>query len=252
MFNTTPKIFKYNITAGISDFTVDVVIPFRDQGNKVGRLVESLLQKINKPKIRINLIDDGSKNKEFVTMFSKIPNLSFHQFDVSRGFGAAVNYGVKNAKSSVVCVMHSDVIVTEPNFLQNLCHDYFKLKDQKIATISSVTNNPMSEKLSVIKRMSSDDAPPQIFTDAFSPFICTLVHKQIFELCGGLPEYPLCWYEGDAFGQKIKKINYRQAYSFRSFVQHEGGATIKNLLSEDPVKKLILKDNYENYKKSFP
>jgi glycosyltransferase involved in cell wall biosynthesis len=246
--SSNPKTFKYNITAGISNFTIDIVIPFRDQANKVCRLIENLYQKVTKPKIRLHLIDDGSKNKEFVNLLPKLPNLITHQFSKPKGFGAAVNYGIKCAQSPLVCIMHSDVIVTEPNFLQNLYNDFLKIKDQRVATISSVTDNPMSEKLFMIKKNGSEDVPPQYFTDVYSPFICTLVHKQIYELCGGLAEYPLCWYEGEIFGSKIKKINYRQAYSLRSFVQHEGGATIRHLLTENPSMKKILKDNYEKFK----
>lgn len=252
MSEAKPKTFKYSINTNIQDFFVDIVIPFRDQCNKVCNLVESLLQKVKTPKIRIILVDDASKNKEFVNFFKPFQNISHLQFKTPIGFGAAVNHGVKKAESSVVCIMHNDVNITEPMFLNNMCKDFFSLQKDNVASICSVTNNPMSEKLSVIKRQSSENAEPFILNNCFSPFICTLVHKQLFEVCGGLMELPLCWYEDHFFGEKIRKIGYKQAVSNKSFVQHEGGVTIKHLINEDPTRKNILKENFLLFKKNFP
>ncbi len=248
------KTFKYDARFTVSDFFVDIFIPFRDQTFKVIDLLNSIFEKVRKPRCEIYLIDDGSKNKKFLSNFSKIDGVHLIQFDRSVGFGACVNEAAKQSKASVFCVMHSDTKVTEPNFLWNLCEDFYKLKKMNIASISSVTNNPMNKKLDFLTQEQSQEDSPQIFKQVNSPFICTLVNKQIFNILGGFPEYPLCWYEQELFGDKCRKAGFAQAYSKRSYVYHDGGATITKLVNENGSYLETLKHNliqYEHDRKKF-
>lgn len=248
------KTFKYDARFAISDFFVDIIIPFRDETAKLIDLVNSIFEKIRKPRCQIYLVDDASKNKKFLSNFSKIEGVHLIQFDRPVGFGACVNEAVKQTKSNVFCVMHSDTKVIEPNFLWNLCEDFYKLKNSNIATICSVTNNPMNKKLSFLQKEESCNDLPQLFKETNSPFICTLVNKQIFNILGGFPEYPLCWYEQELFGDKCRKADFKQGYSKKSFIFHSGGATITKLVNENGYNLEILKQNlmqYENDRKKF-
>lgn len=241
--------FKYNIKNFYNDISVDIVIPFRDGDAQLVDLVNSIFEKVRRPNVEIYLVDDGSQNQKFLNNFAKTAGIHLIQFDKSVGFGAAVNAGVSQCKNSIVCIMHSDTKVVEPNFLYNLCKDMMKLKDHKVASISSVSNNPMSKKLHFLKKSKSIDIDPEFFDDINSPFFCTLVNKQIFELCKGFPEYPLCWYEQELLGDKFKKAGFRQAYSNRSYIYHKGGATITRLVNENKKNMDVLKSNYLKYEK---
>jgi len=246
--------YKYSIKNFYNSISIDLVIPFRDENNRVITLLNSIFEKIKRPHLEIYLVDDASKNKSFISNFSNIPGVHLIQFDKPVGFGAAVNTAIEQCKNQAVCVMHSDTVIIEPNCLINLCEDMLSLKDRNVACISAVTDNPMNKKLDCMKFAKSEDSPPVIFENLNSPFICTLVNKQIFELCHGFPEYPLCWYEHELLGDKLKKVGFKQAYSKRSFVHHEGGSTITKLVNADKRNLDILKSNfdrYENDKKIF-
>jgi len=183
-----------------------------------------------------------------------MPGFELVQFDKPVGFGAAINAGMKQCTSSTVCIMHSDTKVVEPNFLWNLCQDMIKIKDKNVASICSVTNNPMNNKYECLTRNGSTEESLEFFTELNSPFICTLVNRQLFNIVGGFPEYPLCWYEQELFGDKIRKAQLRQAYSKSSYIYHEGGSTIKKLINDNKRNMDILKNNfslYEQDKKKF-
>ena len=243
------KSFKFDISLNVSNFFVDIIIPFKEQYGLLIKVVESLLSKVYRPMYNLHLVDDGSKNSNFINNFAKYPNIKTHRLEKSKGFGAAVNFGLSKCESNLVCVMHSDTLVTEANFLYNLCKDFIYLKNNKVATVCSVTNNTMSKTHDMIKTDKSESKNPEFFDEVASPLICTLLNKQIIELCGGIPEYPLCWYEAESLAHKINIIGYKQAYSPSSFVYHHGGATIRSILNESPGKKKILVENYETYKK---
>lgn len=252
--NLKGKTFKYQARFSVTDFFVDIIIPFRDENSRVIELLQSIFEKVKKPRCEIYLVDDASKNKSFITNFTKTTGVHLIQFDRPVGFGAAVNEGIRQSKSSVACVMHSDTKVVEPNFLWNLCNDFYKLRNENIATICSVTNNPMNSRLKFLQKNQSAELPPEKFTDTNSPFICTLINKQIFNILGGLPEYPLCWYEHELFGDKCRKAGFSQFYSNSSFVYHEGGSTITKLVNENNSYMELLKNNlkvYEQDRKKF-
>ena len=252
--NSTNKTFKYQARFSVTDFFVDIVIPFRDQNAQVLELLQSIFEKVRNPRCQIYLVDDASKNKSFISSFSKTQDVHLIQFDKPVGFGAAVNEGVRQTKSSVVCIMHSDTKVIEPNFLWNLCDDFYKLRNENIASICSVTNNAMNSRLKFMQKNQSVSNAPEKFVDTNSPFICTLINKQIFNILGGLPEYPLCWYEHELFGDKCKKAEFSQYYSNSSYIYHEGGSTITKLVNEKNSYMEILKNNlrvYEQERKKF-
>ena len=241
--------FQYNVRNFYNDIFVDIVIPFRDGNAQLVDLINSIFEKVKRPGVEIYLVDDGSNNKAFLNNFAKISSVHLIQFDKPVGFGAAVNAGISQCKNSTVCIMHSDTKVIEPNFLYNLCKDMIKLKDQNVASISAITNNPMSKKLDVLKRSKSEDIDPELLNNVNSPFFCTLINKQIFELCKGFPEYPLCWYEQELLGDKLKKAGFKQAYSNRSYIYHAGGATITRLVNQNKKNMEVLKNNYVRYEK---
>ncbi len=229
---------------------IDVIIPYSGQHAKTISLVESFLLKVRNVDYKLLLVNDGKKNDGFEDIFKSLNNIELHSTGFSKGFGAAVNFGVAKSTSDLCCVMHNDTVVEDPNFLKILLDDLIKCSDKSVVTISSVTNNPMNSKLDFMKKGLSENSPPALFNaDVYSPFICTLFYKKIFVDLGGFPEYPFCWFEGDLLGEKIIKDGYRQAYSNSSYIYHVGGGTIKNLINSNVLVKDALKNNYLVYQK---
>jgi GT2 family glycosyltransferase len=244
------KIIRNAVISNKKKYEVDIIIPYRSQHAKTMLLVESLLYKVKNVNFDIILCNDGKENKNFEDIFKKISNVKFCCTGSHKGFGAAVNLGIQGVTKELCCVMHNDIQIDEPNFLYNLVNDLLSLSSRSVATMSVVTNNPMSNKLDCMKQFAGKDEPPRMFPeDVFSPFICTMMYKKVIDAIGKFPEYPLCWFEGDCFGKKIILNKGRQAYSPRSYVFHHGGTTILNLLKNNPEYKEVLQNNFNMYQK---
>jgi len=244
------KIVKNSVLTNRKKYEVDIIIPYRSQHAKTMFLVESLLMKVKNVDFDIILCNDGKENKNFEEIFKKIQNVKFCWTGYNKGFGAAINLGLQASTKELCCIMHNDIEINESNFLYNLIKDLLEMAPAGVATMSAVTNNPMSNKLDCIKSTAGRNEPPKLFPEnVFSPFICTLTYKKVIDAIGNFPEYPLCWFEGDFFGKKVLINQGKQAYSPRSYVFHHGGATILNLLKGNPEYQEILQNNFKIYKK---
>ena len=244
------KIIKNSVVTNRKKYEIDIIIPYRLQHAKTMFLVENLLLKVRNVNFDIILCNDGAENKNFEEIFKKIPNVKFCCNGQHKGFGAAINLGLKSSVKELCCIMHNDIQIDEPNFLFNLIRDLLSMKSLGVCSMSAVTNNPMSNKLDFMKQNFGKDEPPRMFPlNTYSPFICTVIYKKVIEAIGSLPEYPLCWFEGDFFGKKIEINQGKQAYSPRSYVFHHGGVTILNLLKSHPEYKEILQNNHKTYLK---
>ena len=68
--------------------------------------------------------------------------------------------------------------------------------------------------------------------------------RELFDHIGGfIKEYPLAWYEDEELAFRMKHFGYKQGICGRSWVQHDGGATINALWKEDPSTKEIMEKN---------
>lgn len=250
MSQKSTKTYKYAkpLVSMESDFYVNIIIPFRQEYNLVLNLYENIVRFVKYPRYQITLVDDGSKNKTFLNAFEKIKSVSIIRNDKSIGFAASVNQAVEQSKTDFICVMHSDTVVVEQNYLWNLAKSLIDLKEQKVAFISSVTDNPMSKECAFLKKTSStEDKPVIIGENEFLPFICTMFSKPVFDNIGGFYPFPNCWFEDKLLAKKINKTDYKMAYCPSSFVRHIGGSTIKSMISTDKSFVEKIKSNHAIY-----
>jgi GT2 family glycosyltransferase len=217
-----------------SSFTVDLIIPFREQYALVVKLLEQLMRMITYPVYNIILVDDCSANKNFVNSLTKIKNVKVIQNETPIGFGASVNKAVNQSKTDFICVMHSDTEITQKNFLWILAKTLSEQKSQKVAAVSAVTDNPMSKECSFLQKVEASNEPLQILSEnQHLPFFCIMFSKPVFVKLGGLSEFPYCWYEDKIFAKQIHLAGYRMAYDPSCFVKHVGGATVMHLINKD-------------------
>lgn len=231
-----------------SSFTVDVIIPFRDEYQLVVKLLEQILRMVTYPVYNIVLVDDGSKNKNFINSLTKIKNLKIIQNEKPVGFAASVNKAVKESKTDFICVMHSDTEVLQKNFLWILAKTLSEQKNNKVAAVSAVTDNPMSKECLFLQKHECQNDPPQIIdANQYLPFFCIMLSRPVFLKVGSLPEFPYCWYEDKLFAKLLHLSGYRMAYDPSCFVKHIGGATIKQLINKDKSVLDVIKNNKNLY-----
>lgn len=245
--NANKKIYHRNITP-LNYYKVDIIIPFYKNYGQTVSLVETIFRRIKNVDFNIVLVNDGVKNNQFEQMFKDLKKIKIVNLSCPKGFGACVNKGLEYCNNDLVVVMHNDVHINDNNFLINLIKDLIGLSNKKVVSVSSSTNNFMNKKFKEFETNEAKADPPFIFEQkTLSPFICTIFFKNIIQQIGGFPEYPICWFEGDLVGLKLLAKGFKQALSKKSFVLHDGGGTILNILNENQANKELIKKNYEKF-----
>lgn len=220
---------------------VDIIIPFHGQHNKVGALIESIFNTVRTNRYQITLVDDGSSNDKFIKEFKKVPGVVAHRSDEQKGFGAAVNLGLKNTRLPFVLIMHSDVVVSGNLWLTKLGESFNALRPQNVKMISPRTDNPTGDDFlrAKIHDVQDDVMLPE---GKFLPMYCALCSRGLFTRVGTLKEYPYAGGEAEEFAARMCAQGYRQGVSGTSWVRHEGRGTLseydKNKRVQDELQKV--------------
>jgi GT2 family glycosyltransferase len=220
---------------------VDVIIPFHARYEKVAKLINTLIYQTRTNPFRICLVDDASPNTSFIAdSFTQIPNLKAVRTSEQVGFGAALEYGV-NAMAQEPNVfpwlvfMHSDCVIEDPNWLLRMGQTMQVLKKQGVKMVGSRTNcsgvdDPELKAILETSREAEKEGDVVLEGGQYLPLYCTLCHRTLFDRIGGfVKHYPYCGYEDRELADRMRKCGYKQAVSGKSWVYHEGGATVSYL-----------------------
>lgn len=245
------KIGKYHISkmmshSSFSRSPVDILIPFHGQHDHVAKLVESILLVTKSNPYQICLIDDASPNDQFIKEMEDVPQVITIRNDKQLGFGGALQVGFAATEQPWICIMHSDVVVKEPNWLIEMGRSLLRWKEEgkPVKMISAKTNKPGPD---VDKRLQS---PPKTFTKDFiieeghMPLYCAMGHRDLFYNIGGFVKaYPYAWFEDQELTFRMKAHGYLQGICGKSWVKHQEGATINALINEKPEVLKIMEEN---------
>jgi GT2 family glycosyltransferase len=228
--------------SGFASAAVDILIPYHGQYEKVIRAVESVLRLTRTNDINLCLIDDYSSAGHFQETLAKYPKVTTFRTEKHSGFGPALNLGFKNTNRPWVVILHSDCEIVEPNWLLEMGTSLLSLKRQGVRMISSRMDNPGNYD----PRLKMDKGDDVVLETGCLPLICTLAHRELFSRIGGFVRpYPMALYEDEELGHRMKYYNFKQAICGNSFVKHEGGATIREVISRRPSTKAIMESNYD-------
>ena len=237
----------------ISHVTVDIIIPFHGQADKMINLVRSIYSTTKTPQYQMCVVDDCSPNENISQSFAKAPRMKYIRTPKHIGFGGAVDMGIKSTENSWICVLHSDCLVVQPKWLEELLRTMGKLRDKRVMMVSARTNNPGEGtplKLKANRGAVDDDF---ILEEGFLPMYCCLMHRQMFRMLGSyIKTYPYAMYEDEELAARMKHKGLRQAISGKSWVEHAGSATINWLCEKQtlanyqgPDYRSIMEANYE-------
>jgi glycosyltransferase involved in cell wall biosynthesis len=232
-----------------SNISLDVIVPFKDNHAQVYNLINEIYS-IRNVRLKIILVDDNSESAKFIEQFANLPWIKTHRFSENKGFGFCVNHGVKMAESNFCFVMHSDVYNLPKNIFKDMVLGLDAGKNDKLAMISAVLDNPVPKNCTYMCKNSAMD--PEAYysllsSEQFMPLICVAFSKQAFSKVGGLPTYPLCFFEDKLLAEKFNLFNYKFGLCNRVFVRHRGSQTINNLLNTNPSYKTILEENKKRF-----
>lgn len=233
-------------TRSFSRSPVDILIPFHGQHDHVAKLVESILLITKSNPYQICLIDDCSPNEKFIVDMFDVPQVITVRNEEQLGFAGAVEAGFEATEQPWVCIMHSDVVVKDPNWLVELGRSLQRWKEsgEPVKMVSAKSNRPGSNGLlkSPPKAISEDRVLGA--DDGFLPFYCTMCHRDLFHhIDGFLKRYPYAWYEDQEIAYRMRAYGFLQGVCGKSWVQHYEGKTINTLLAQKPELKEIMDEN---------
>ena len=223
---------------------IDIIVPFHGCYESVNKLIKSIFMYSSQIINKLILVDNGSENKEFGLMYSQHPKIKIIRSEKNLGFGAGVNLGMRNVEKTIVVIMHGDSCLVDRKSLSNLYKDFISMRHDNVAMMTAITNNPQVNE-NILQRKNVVDEPPKLIINNFVPMYCCIIELAAWHSTQGIPEFPLAWFEDEAFCYKLTKLGYKIAISYKSFVEHKGSLTIKSLISKNVKNLEIMKSNID-------
>lgn len=230
---------------------VDILIPFHGQYQKVFDLCKSLWKTLGLyHDYNICLIDDASPNEHFIRGFERAPRTTVLRSDQRLGFGGALNAGFENTEKMFVLILHSDCVAESHSWLKELFRTLVGFRDERVGMVSPLTNNPGMgpECLRMEKKefLANPTRRGFILKEGFLPLYCALAPREVFgHIQGFIKSYPTGWYEDEELAYRMRAYGFKLAVSGRSWIYHEGGATVNTLLRDDPDLLKLMEANRE-------
>lgn len=247
----TEKTAKFDMTAGGFSSTdprqmkaVEIIVPFYNTYSKVAALLEAIFSTIRTNRYQITLVDDGSENKNFIQEIAnkKLLGVQCMRQNENKGFGAAINYAMANAKNSwipYICVLHTDVIPDDTNWLSKLGNGLLRLKSQNIKMVHA-SSNYFGEDLKHLESKKNTKREDYILNiHEYLPMFASMFHRDLYKFVGNLQEYPLAGNEVEEYAMRMYRNGFRQAIVADSYIHHDGKGTVNTLT--DKMKEILRK-----------
>jgi GT2 family glycosyltransferase len=257
MDSKTPA--KFDINKNRSNFymkSVEIIIPFHNHQASVMNLIDSIFRTVITNRYLITLVDDGSDNKDFKDALVKGKMLEngvrYLRTDEQKGFGAAVNYALKNPpKQNIpyICVMQSDTKAENLNWLENLGESLIKLKDKKVKMVSPMTNCSLIFQKVFEREISLNLFDDIVLTEAFIPMYCFLCHRELFNQIGQFQEFPYAGTECEEFAIRMTSKGYFQGLCGSSWIHHQGRLTLKDYDNKRKIQEILRNARIEYFSK---
>lgn len=231
---------------------IDIIIPFYGGYEHVLQLMKQIWYTVKSNKYRIMLVDDGSRNKDFIKAFERAPYTKIVQNEEQEGFGAALHRGFNESDNEFVLFMHSDVYIEEPNWCIELLKSYLIMETQGVGLVSARSDNPGEDSPKALKGESKSRDKDVILKEGFVPLYCALCRRDLFGQIGGfIKHYPYGYYEDEELAYRMRKKRIAQGISGGSWVGHRGGMTFNVLNKKIPNFTEIINKNYEQMKRDM-
>lgn len=240
---------------------VDIIVPFHGHYDRLSNLINSLYNTTGNP-FRIILVDDGSPNPEFISKDvhdiirkKNIGNIITIQHRKQLGFGAAVKSGFEasrkphesnpeNIEFPYVCVIQSDCLIVQPNWLQILHAAYLKYRQYGVKMISARLSKSSCGDPRIVGRgddviLNPGNLQDIVEQEMYLPLTTVLFHKKLFDQLGPFVSNTYGMYEDIEYACRMASKGYKQMICGNSFVQHEDSVTFRSLQEDPKVRRTI-------------
>lgn len=239
---------------------VDIIIPFHGHYEGVTKLVESIYRLTRTNYFTICLVDDASLNQNYIQIVAKnvertalrrrVPNnMKVVRSEEQKGFGGALRMGYDSTENPYVCFMNSDCLVEDANWLRAMGESLLALKEHNVRMVSAMSDNIVGGDSAQNGTRDTRDYEDVILgKDQHLSWYCVMCHRELFRHVGGFvkPYFP-GMYEDEEFAYRLQHYGFKQAVCRRSWVRHEGMATIRAMWRQNPNLRDVMQE--ENRKR---
>lgn len=228
-----------------SQSSVDIIVPFHGQYEKVVKLIESVYRVRSNP-YRLTLVDDASPNAGFLAQIENQPQLNCIRLEKRVGFGGALKIGFERTQQPWVVFMHSDVEAEDPLWMLKLGQTLLELRGQGVKMVSARTDNPMNDDKRFVGKKGEIQEHVLLGKGEAMPLYCAMCHRDLFKhIDGFVKAYPFAMYEDQELSYRMGHFGFKQAVSGSSWVSHLGNATIGEVTRLNMAAAKEMQGNYD-------
>ena len=210
--------------------------------------IDSVLNNSFYPNMEIIIVDNASKQEtvEVVKKYKNIPNVKLILNTINYGFAKGNNIGLHLATGDYLILLNNDILVT-PGWISRLI---FYDNKPNIGLIGPVTNSIGNEAKVNAKYKNASLYTSQHWGKTISlsniAAFCWIMSRKVYEQIGDLDErFGRGMFEDDDYCYRIKKAKLDILVSEDVFIHHYGGASFKQIQSEEYQK--IFNDNKNKF-----
>jgi GT2 family glycosyltransferase len=230
----------------------DLILPLWNQLDYTRRCIESLFATVDVPS-RLIVVDNGSNDGtgEYLRGLRPPPLIQVETIhnDANRGYGVAVNQGLKIVSAPFVCVLNNDTEFT-PRWLSTMIDVTFR--DHRIGIVNPESSNfgVRPRKGESILDLAKGLEPQRREFEEIGNCIgfCMLVKRDVLQNVGHFDEsYGNAFFEDTDFSMRAKRAGYNCVKACGAYVYHHEHKTIEAL----PDREKLFAENRSKYEKKW-
>lgn len=224
---------------------VDIIIPVFNGVHVLRTCLDSIVQRTKWPH-KITIVDDASSDPYTKKYLDQIPNTlaTVLTQKKNKGFAASVNKGIRNTTNPYVCILNSDVIVTEGWLTKQILaleSDERNMITNPCTNNTALINVPMQENFSYLEMNAaleqlSSRRYPEIMPTGF----CFTLKRKLIDAIGPFDEGFAHGYgeETSFWMATISRVNdgeyskWRAVLTDDAYLFHERGSSFSSLGNE--------------------
>lgn len=215
---------------------ISIVILSYNHPDLLQKTLDSVANHSFYPNLEIIIVDNAS-NEETVDLLNKynhIKNIKIIFNQQNYGFAKGNNIGLKAATGDYLILLNNDVIVT-PGWVSRLL---FHVRKPNVGLVGPVTNSIGNEAkidatLSDYQKYTYSHWGETLEVNNIAAF-CWIISRETYQKIGDLDKrFGRGMFEDDDYCKRIKKIGLKILIADDVFIHHFGGASFKQLQSEE-------------------
>ncbi|MEP6910008.1 MAG: glycosyltransferase family 2 protein [Actinomycetota bacterium] len=223
--------------------------------------LESVLEHTDAPSFELIAIDNGSSDgtREYLErLAARDGRVRVIRNDENRGFPAAVNQGLEEARGETLVLLNNDAVVPRgwlPRLVRHLLHE-------QIGAVGPVTNRigtdaeidveytTYGEFLDCAQEIAERNAGERRGAQMLAMF-CLATRRDVIDQIGPLDErFELGMFEDDDYAERLRQGDYRLALAEDVLVHHFGEASFGDLFANGQ-RDALMRANRERFEKKW-